>query len=163
MWPTKRILVPSDFSASSRTACDLAVELAGTSRVPVTLMHVVSVEAIHSGFPYVPEYSRFIEEAARSAIRDEAARLQGKGLALDTLLKTGVTWQEIIEAAKRLDVGLIVMGTHGRRGLPRALLGSVTEKVVRLSPVPVLTVHSADVESTETTASEAANDQAGRG
>ena len=154
MWPTKRILVPSDFSASSRRACELAVELAQTSRVPLTLMHVVSREAIHSGFPYVPEYTQFLEQSARSALQDEAARFQGKGAELDTLQKTGVAWEEIIETAKRLDVGLIVMGTHGRRGLPRAILGSVTEKVVRLSPVPVLTVHGADVETTETGASE---------
>jgi hypothetical protein len=48
------------------------------------------------------------------------------------------------------DVGLIVIGTHGRRGLPRAILGSVAEKVVRLSPVPVLTVHGADTDAAET-------------
>ena len=150
----KRILVPSDFSASSRKACELAAELAGTFRVPLTLLHVVSVEGLHSGFPYVPEYTQFVEQAAQSALRDEAARFQGKGLVLDTQLKMGVTWQEIIEAAKRLDVGLIVMGTHGRRGLPRAILGSVTEKVVRLSPVPVLTVHGDDSDTTESGASE---------
>ncbi len=155
MWPKKRILVPSDFSASSRRAGELAAELAQASRVPLTLMHVVFVEAIHSGFPNVPEYTQFIEDAARSAIGEEAARLQSKGFALDTLLKTGVAWEEIIGAAKRLDVGLIVMGTHGRRGLPRALLGSVTEKIVRLSPVPVLTVHAADDETAQTRPSDA--------
>jgi nucleotide-binding universal stress UspA family protein len=54
--------------------------------------------------------------------------------------------------AKKLDVGLIVMGTHGRRGLPRAILGSVAERVVRLSPVPVLTVRGADRKEREASA-----------
>jgi nucleotide-binding universal stress UspA family protein len=79
-------------------------------------------------------------------LADEAARLQGKGVVLETLFSRGVAWEEIIEVAKRVDVGLIVMGTHGRRGLPRAIMGSVAEKVVRLSPVPVLTIHGTHIE-----------------
>jgi nucleotide-binding universal stress UspA family protein len=157
MWLTKKILVPVDFSAPSRRACEVGVELAETFRVPLALMHVIPVTSVsYSGVPYVPapEYTKFVEDSARSALRDEAARLQGKGLAIETHLKIGVAWEEIIEAVKRLDVGLIVIGTHGRRGLPRAILGSVAEKVVRLSPVPVLTVHGADADAAETSAPE---------
>ena len=66
------------------------------------------------------------------------------------LLKVGEPWEEIIDAASRLDAGLIVMGTHGRRGLPRAILGSVAEKVVRLSAVPVLTIRDEDTQAHET-------------
>jgi nucleotide-binding universal stress UspA family protein len=93
----------------------------------------------------VPDYTELVEKPALQALRDEAARLQGKGVEVMTIFKIGVAWDEIIGAARRLDVGLIVMGTHGRRGLPRVLMGSVAEKVVRLSPVPVLTIHSSDV------------------
>jgi nucleotide-binding universal stress UspA family protein len=153
MWLTKKILVPVDFSGSSRKACEVGVELAEMFRVPLTLIHVVPDTSVsYSNTPYIPapEYTHFIEESARSALRGEAARLQSKGLAIETVLKVGVAWEEIIEAAKGLDVGLIAIGTHGRRGLPRAILGSVAEKVVRLSPVPVLTVHGADVDAAET-------------
>lgn len=152
MWLTKKILVPVDFSGSSRKACEVGVELAEMFRVPLTLIHVIPVTSVsYSNVPYVPspEYTHFIEESARTALRDEAARLQGKGLAIETQLHVGVTWEEIIEAAKRLDAGLIVIGTHGRRGLPRAILGSVAEKVVRLSPVPVMTVRGADATETD--------------
>jgi len=64
-----------------------------------------------------------------------------KGWRFNTVLHVGAASEQILQAAKAHDVGLIVIGTHGRRGLPRALLGSVAEKVVRLSPVPVLTIH----------------------
>ena len=147
MWLTKRILVAVDFSGSSRKACEVGVELAENFKVPMTLVHVIPAAAVsYSGGPYIPapEYTQFVEDSARTALRDEAGRLQGRGVAIETALKTGRAWEEILETANGLDVGLIVIGTHGRRGLPRAILGSVAERVVRLSHVPVLTVHGAD-------------------
>jgi len=81
-------------------------------------------------------------------VRDPSRGEPG-GEEFHTVLRTGVPWEEILDTAKKLDVGLIVMGTHGRRGLPRAILGSVAEKVVRLSPVPVLTVRGADLKGSE--------------
>ena len=155
MWLTKKILVPCDFADSSRMACDVGLELAESFRVPLVLLHVLQFPpAIYTGMPAltVPEYDQFLENSARTALRDEAARLQGKGVTPETLFVRGVAWEEIIETAKRLDVGLIVMGTHGRRGLPRAILGSVAEKVVRLSPVPVLTVHGTGAQATTSAA-----------
>jgi nucleotide-binding universal stress UspA family protein len=144
MWLTKKILVPCDFADCSRQACDVGLELAQSFHVPLVLLHVFQFPpAIYTGMPAltVPEYDQLVEASARTALHDESARLQGKGVALETSFARGIAWEEIIETAKRLDVGLIVMGTHGRRGLTRAILGSVTEKVVRLSPVPVLTIH----------------------
>jgi nucleotide-binding universal stress UspA family protein len=87
------------------------------------------------------DYVQLMEDSAQSALNNEAARLQGKGVEVTTVLRMGSPWEQVLDVAGKLEVGLIVMGTHGRRGLPRALLGSVAEKVVRLSPVPVLTVH----------------------
>jgi nucleotide-binding universal stress UspA family protein len=158
MWLTKKILVPCDFSGSSRRAGEVGVELAETFRVPLMLLHVVPAASVsYSNIPYIPspEYTKTVEESARSALRDEAARLPVKGRAIETLLKTGVAWEEIVEAARSLDVGLIIMGTHGRRGLPRAILGSVAEKVVRLSPVPVLTVRGSEADGADTGSQEA--------
>jgi nucleotide-binding universal stress UspA family protein len=152
MWLTKKILIPVDFSGSSRKACDVGVELAATFRVPVILLHVVPVASVsYANTPYIPspEYTQFVEQSARSALHDEAQRLQGKGVAVDAVLKVGRAGEEILDAAKHFDAGLIVIGTHGRHGLPRALLGSVAEKVVRLSSVPVLTVRGADLDASE--------------
>jgi nucleotide-binding universal stress UspA family protein len=155
MWLTKKILVPCDFADCSRTACDVALELAQSFRVPLVLLHVFQFPpAVYTGMPAlaVPEYDQLVEASARTALHDESARLQGKGVALETSFARGSAWEEIIDAAKRLDAGLIVMGTHGRRGLPRAIMGSVTEKVVRLSPVPVLTIHGTNVQATSSVA-----------
>jgi nucleotide-binding universal stress UspA family protein len=81
-----------------------------------------------------------IEAAAKDALGRAHARLKEKHPNADAVLAAGVAWDRIIEAARERDVDMIVMGTHGRRGVPRWFLGSVAEKVVRLSPVPVLTV-----------------------
>ena len=151
MWLTKKILVPCDFADCSRQACDVGLELAQTFRVPLVLLHVFQFPpAIYTGMPAltVPEYDQLVEASARTALHDESARLQGKGVSLETSFARGIAWEEIIETAKRLDVGLIVMGSHGRRGLTRAIMGSVAEKVVRLSPVPVLTIHGTNTQAT---------------
>lgn len=142
MWLTKKILVPCDFAEPSRRAAEAALELAQQFRVPLVLLHVFQIPiAIYTGVGAipVPDYTEMVEKVARAALRDEAARFEGKGVEVGAIFKIGVAWDEIVEAAKRLDVGLIAMGTHGRRCLPHAVLGSVAEKVVRLSPVPVLT------------------------
>jgi nucleotide-binding universal stress UspA family protein len=70
-----------------------------------------------------------------SAAKDHHGRTEG-------ILASGEPWRAILAKARELDCDLILMGTHGRRGLERALVGSVAEKVVRLSPIPVLTISS---------------------
>jgi nucleotide-binding universal stress UspA family protein len=150
MWLTKKILVPCDFAEPSRRAADAGLELARLFRVPLILLHVFQIPtAIYTGAApmQVPDYTELVEKAARLALRDEAARFEGKGVEVAAIFKIGVAWEEIIAAAERLDAGLIVMGTHGRRCLPRAVIGSVAERVVRLSPVPVLTMHDSPDEA----------------
>ena len=63
------------------------------------------------------------------------------GLAITAVLRDGVAWEEINDVAKLVEADLIIIGTHGRRGLSRALLGSVAENVIRTTQVPVLTIH----------------------
>ena len=82
-----------------------------------------------------------MEKAARTALDEVQARVSKLLPGTQSLLKVGPEWERILDAVKEANVDLIVMGTQGRRGLPRLILGSVAEKVVRLSPVPVLTVH----------------------
>ena len=144
MWLTKKILVPTEFAESSRAAADVGLELARQFHVPLVLLHTyLAPAAVYYSLPMVPskDYAIAYEKAARESLEQERARLATSGTEIIAILRPGAAWEEILAAAQELDAGLIVMGTHGRRGLPRALLGSVAEKVVRLSPIPVMTVH----------------------
>lgn len=144
MWSIRNILVATDFSEPAKAAADLALDVALQFDTPIVLVHSYLIPSgVYAGVPIAPfaDYARIIEDTARDFLEKEALRLKERGARVATVLCLGGAWEEILETAKEVDAGLIVMGTHGRRGLPRALLGSVAEKVVRLSPVPVLTVH----------------------
>jgi nucleotide-binding universal stress UspA family protein len=117
----------------------LAVELATTLDAKITLLHVWSIPT--------PAYAEAlswpiddIEKGAKEALDHAFMRLREKHPNAEAVLESGVAWDCIVELAKERGVDMIAMGTHGRRGVPRWFLGSVAEKVVRLSPVPVLTV-----------------------
>ncbi|MDP9150265.1 MAG: universal stress protein [Myxococcota bacterium] len=139
----RRILVPTDFSESSERALDWALDLAARLGASVTVMHAYEIPIV--GFPdgaliATPELASRISDAAGAALDKTVARLQGRGVKVDGLLRDGVAFEEITRAADELDADLIVVGTHSRRGLARALLGSVAENVIRSSPRPVLTI-----------------------
>jgi nucleotide-binding universal stress UspA family protein len=145
MWVTKKILVATDFGEPSRAAAEIGLQLAQQFLVPLVLVHAYMVPgAVYLALPTMPaaDYPRMYEEAARESLEKEGARLAGRGAEVITVLRAGGAWEEILATAKEVDADLIVVGTHGRRGVPRALMGSVAEKVVRLSPVPVLTIHA---------------------
>jgi nucleotide-binding universal stress UspA family protein len=121
----------------------MGLELARQFQVPLVLTHVYGTPGPkYDGIDvtFTSDFLRSVEAAARTALNREAARLSGHGVTVSVVLDSGVTWERILETAKLVDAGLIVMGTHGRRGVPRAVLGSVAERVVRLSRIPVLTV-----------------------
>lgn len=88
-----------------------------------------------------PELAARLSEAARSALDATLARVQGRGVQVEGVLREGVAWEEIDRVADDIDADVIVIGTHGRRGLARALLGSVAENVIRTTYRPVLTIH----------------------
>lgn len=135
----KHILVPTDFGDSSESSEAVATELATKFDAKITLLHVWSVPT--------PSYAEAlawpidaIEAAANDALQRSLASLKEKVPNSEAVLLAGLAWERIVETAKARDVDMIVMGTHSRRGVPRWFFGSVAEKVVRLSPVPVLTV-----------------------
>ncbi len=137
----KNILVATDFGEASQRAEDLACELASRFGAKLTLMHVWTVPT--------PAYAEAItlpldqiESAAREALDEEVKRVRTKFAEVKFILTPGIAWRSVVEAAQEHGFDLIVIGTHGRRGVPRFFLGSVAEKVVRMSPVPVLTVHA---------------------
>jgi len=135
----KHILLATDFSEGAAPATDAAVDLALRTGARITLFHAYSYPVVTyaEGIPFpIAE----LEAAARSELGAELEQLQRRWAASDSLLGCGAPWQQILEAVKACGADVVVMGTHGRRGFARAVLGSVAEKVVRLAPVPVLTV-----------------------
>ena len=141
----ERILVATDFSDSSERALELAIGIAEQFDSELTLVH--SWEAPNYSYAagvFAPvDLVSPIERAAVARLEDATTKLKARFPKAKSLLRAGVPWEAVLDSATQAKADLIVMGTHGRRGLERALLGSVAEKVVRMSPVPVLTVHGA--------------------
>jgi nucleotide-binding universal stress UspA family protein len=141
----RHILVPHDFGEPAEYALSFALDLAQKLGARVTVMHAYEImPAMGSGegIWMSAEMLREIANAARTALDDIVKRSARPGLEVKSVLRQGPPWSEIDAAAKELNAELIVMATHGRHGLARALLGSVAEKVVRTAPCPVLTVHA---------------------
>lgn len=141
MKPFQHILVPTDFEASSARALDVAIGLAQTFGAKLTLLHVWEL-------PIYPYMEFMLNSDVISSVEDRAVKRLEEGLVevrkrvpvAESKLKVAVPWAGIVESIEELKPDLVVMGTHGRRGLNHLVLGSVAEKVVRLSPAPVLTV-----------------------
>lgn len=137
----KHILVATDFASSSERALELAVKLAAKFDAKLTLLHVWEIPV----YPYMDfvlssaELLRSVEEAAQQRLAAMLSELQKRLPSARSLLKMGVPWEQILATAKEEQADVIVMGTHGRRGVEHVLMGSVAEKVVRLASVPVLT------------------------
>lgn len=144
----RKILVPVDFDQSSTTALNHAVELASKLGAELTVLHTWQMPVY--GFPVVTtsipvaDLGKNIEASAREAVDKLIAEHEGKGVRIEPVLRVGVPWEQILEVANEIGADLIVMATHGRKGLPRALLGSVAEKVVRMSSIPVLTIRAGE-------------------
>jgi nucleotide-binding universal stress UspA family protein len=140
----EKILVPTDFSPHAQEAVRYASELSRTFDAPLTIVHVYDVT------PYVlPETVPLYDTFQIGQLREEFQKQLGEVRRLaeqnsvkqvDARLLQGSPFSEIVRFAEEQHFGLIVMGTHGRTGLAHLLLGSVTEKVVRKAPCPVLTV-----------------------
>jgi nucleotide-binding universal stress UspA family protein len=138
----KQILVPTDLSEGAEQALDYACALARTLGAQVHLLNVIGIPSFG-----VPELglamaTTMIDQQvvdSQTAI-DLLAQTKCNARVGQVLVKTGDARDVINETAKQLGIDLIVMGTHGRRGISRALLGSVAENVVRTAPCAVLTV-----------------------
>jgi len=139
----QRILVPHDFSETAERALTFALDLAEKLGAGVTVMHAYEIPSF--GYPGGPgmsvEMAGQIERAARAALEGVASRARRPGVEVGSTLRQGVPWSEIVAVVQETKADLVVMGTHGRRGFARMLLGSVAEKVVRTAPCPVVTVH----------------------
>ena len=142
----RRILHSTDFSPASAPAFRRAVMLAKACRAPLVLVHVMTPPSPFIGEGTPPRtYADLLLIARRSAAKRLAAlltRARRNGIRAQTLFVEGLPADEILRAARRARADLVVMGTHGRSGVSRLFMGSVAERVVRESRLPVLTVRA---------------------
>jgi nucleotide-binding universal stress UspA family protein len=141
----KHLLVPTDFGEAAGRALELAMALASPAEAKITLLHSCWIPAMaYAGLDAGGLYWPTDEIAKAAKMELDAAITLAKtkqgNPRIEPLIASGNPWEQILIAAKIRGVDLIVMGTHGRKGIAHTFLGSVAEKVVRLSPVPVLTV-----------------------
>ena len=139
----KRIVCATDFSDASEAAIVEAQQLAAALGAEIVLLHVTSEAPLWSETVYTPAVRRVFEGQRAWAAAGLDARivaLAGAGVPARARVETGVAWEEILRVARDEQADLIVIGTHGRTGLNRLLLGSVAERVLREAWCPVLTV-----------------------
>lgn len=138
----RSLLLPTDFGEPSAHAVELAIELALQSDAKLTLAHFWEVP----GYPYLgaiyssADFVTPIGQAAEAQLAAVLATVQQRVPRATSVCRMGSPWEQILHLVAELNADLVVMGTHGRRGVSHVLLGSVAERVVRHSPVPVLTV-----------------------
>ena len=141
----QNILVPTDLSEGAEEALDYACELARKFGATIHLLNVIGVPALgvpELGVALTGTVIDSIIQDHQTALERLAEQKKCSAQIGQVLLRTGDARDVINQTAKEIGVDLIVMGTHGRRGVSRALLGSVTETVVRTAPCPVLTVRA---------------------
>jgi nucleotide-binding universal stress UspA family protein len=139
MWPIRTILHPTDFSACSRHAFQLAYSLAHDHGGHIIVLHVTTIPDLpYKGYggPGLP----LMAEEYLQDVRQELEKVQSPNpeVAIERRLAEGDPASEIIRIAAETATDLIVMGTHGRTGLPHVLMGRVAEEVVRKAPCAVL-------------------------
>ena len=149
----RRILVAVDGSSTSNKALVAALQMASYSggRSTLRLIHVLDELAYLTGYDpygsYSSELISVMREAGEKILVEALAIAQSAGVQADTLLIDELgerLGQTVANAAKLWNADLIVVGTHGRRGVSRMLLGSGAEQIVRLAPIPVLVVRASD-------------------
>jgi nucleotide-binding universal stress UspA family protein len=135
-----QILVPTDGSPASDAAIEHAIDLAEQYDATLHALYVVDGAAystLEAGAQVVVDA---LKSEGEEATRRVAAAAEREGVDCETVVATGTAYSTIRDYVDEHAIDMVVMGTHGRKGLDRYLLGSVTERVVRTSDVPVLTV-----------------------
>jgi nucleotide-binding universal stress UspA family protein len=141
-------LVPIDFSEHSKKTIENATELAALTGASINILHVLQIPDYPAAFyqglyvehELVKTHVEMVTVEANAQLSTLAQQILGKGVDAKPILRLGNPYEEIVDAAKELAADLIVIGSHGRTGLGRFLLGSTAERVVQYAPCPVLVV-----------------------
>ena len=142
----QRILVPVDGSPTSSQGLDEAVKLAKLTGARVRLIHVINELAITTGFEiYTADVIELLKQTGSQILAEAEARVDAAGVDVVTQLFEnfgGRVCDIVADDARGWQADLIVLGSHGRRGVGRMLIGSDAEQIVRSAPVPVLLVRT---------------------
>jgi len=140
----QRILVPVDGSAASNSGLDEAIRLAKLAGARLRLVHVVDDLVLSTGLEFATcDVIGILVDAGAKTLSAAKAKVEANGIEVDTFLSDTLAERvcDVVVAQARLwKADLIVIGTHGRRGVKRLLIGSDAEQIVRAAPVPVLLV-----------------------
>lgn len=140
----KKILCPVDFSKGSEHAIAMAEELARSLRAEIELFHAYQLPVLalpDSTVTVSPTFVADMTDRAQRALNNYRDAVAAHDIPVYTRLVEGNPSDAIVEHARDAQTYMIIMGTHGRSGFRRFLLGSTAERVVRTATVPVLTVH----------------------
>jgi nucleotide-binding universal stress UspA family protein len=142
--PLRTVLVATDFSEDAALAADAATRIVGGPRADrrMVLLHAYHVpyEATYCPAPVLSDAIAAADARVTRMIHELAAKLRDTGFAVDTVTCEGDPPEAILDHARSLGADLVAMGTHGRSGTDRLLLGSTAERVVASAPCPVVTV-----------------------
>jgi nucleotide-binding universal stress UspA family protein len=153
----KTILVPTDFSEGAQIALEHATTLADVFKAKIVVLHVIETlantltETVQrvgtetlarslSQSPQLMDVYALVRRAVEPALDQVVQDLQKSGVSASRGIEQGTAYEQIVAHARAVGADLIVMGTHGRRGVNRLFMGSVAERVVRTASCPVLTV-----------------------
>jgi len=134
-----KLLLATDGSQFSAAAVDKAIMLAKGSALKLYAVSVV--DANEEFFVQAPEMVKAMVEQALEILKSVQAKAEAQGVQIHTVVREGEPHKMITDVAKQEGVSLILMGSHGRKGLTRLLMGSVTERVIGFAPCPVLVAH----------------------
>ncbi len=143
----RKILCPIDFSPPSRNALRYANEFAKAMKAKITVMHVIQPQPIPTdvNVPYIPTELE-LEQAAKEDIAHLIRETISAGVLVEQVMAFGLPSECIVQQAKKDDVDIIILGTHGRSGLSRLLMGSTAENVIRHATCPILVVKASEKE-----------------
>jgi len=140
----EKILYPTDFSDVSKKALDYLKQLKDAGTKEIIVLHVLDERGIEAMGRYASgsfdEVVRRIEEEARSETRAIEKELKKSGFDVKVRIETGIPLKEILRVEEEEGVSVIVIGSHGKTNIEEMLLGSVSEKVIRMAKRPVLTI-----------------------
>lgn len=140
----RHILMATDLGEASEAAAHVASSLAREQNATLTFVHVyIPPSTVYGAYPMLlsAKPSDELQEAAEGALDKWMQRVQTPA-SRKTFVRAGEPADSVLEEIEKTQADLLVVGTHGRRGVSRVLLGSTAEKLVRLSPIPVLTVRA---------------------